>query len=558
MWESTIDAMSLQPGADLPMLEELRTWVTHGIRLTFDTPSPPAEYDNTYAVLQNMDAVRTRLQEYINFGAVVRLPDNHPLPRGIKPLHAIIKLGKKARLVIDLARNLNPYLRHEELSYSSVLDAVEQSEEGCWYGKLDLSNCFLSFPLHPSEYEHFVFRFEGVLYQFVRMPFGLSSAPAICTRLLSVIAFELECRGISPLTRYLDDFLFIKRTEHTCRWALTEAQSVFHNFGMVVNPEKTEGPAQRLAFLGILMDSINMTISCTAERITELLALLDAPCREEFMKLSTLSTLIGKLSFAAQVLPGARPFMRRMLDLRQHYLERTSRHSRLPQNRHARFTKAQATLRLDAGFKADARHWTRQLHMWNGTQRWRSSRLAPICFASDASLEGFGFYIESTPADIDTRAWPPHLRVGAGFSGSYAEHHRSLHDRSGQMTWCELFAVFAAMSIYGPWLTHRTVLLYVDNQTDVAIINRQATRSRQLAGLLRQLYSLTVQHNIHMEAVHRKGEDNVLADFLSRPKLHLHNHVEQWQRTHPSLSHALLSVSLVSSQEFVSEQAKPQ
>jgi hypothetical protein len=87
----------------------------------------------------------------------------------VQPLHVIIKPGKKPRLVIDLSRNLNDHLRHERFRYASVLDTIERSFPGCWYGKLDLSNCFLSFPLHLSVLPHFIFRFEGQLYQFLRM-----------------------------------------------------------------------------------------------------------------------------------------------------------------------------------------------------------------------------------------------------------------------------------------------------------------------------------------------------------------------------------------------------
>jgi hypothetical protein len=344
------------------------------------------------------------------------------------------------------------------------------------------------------------------------------------------------------------------------RSALTEAEATFHAFGMVVNPDKTEGPAQCLAFLGILFDSVQQTLSCTAERVRELLPLLRAASHSRHIRLRDLSSLIGKLSFAAAVLPGARPFMRRMLDLRnQHQLkQQAARHSSAPLTRGERFQEARSPVHMDTGFTADARHWVRHFHQWNGSQRWRSARSAPICFATDASLEGFGFYNESTPADVNTRTWPQHLRVGTGFSGSYEVHHRSLHDRPGLMTWDELFAVYAAMSTYAPWIRHRSVRLYVDNQSDVAVINRQATRSPLLAGLLRELYSLAARYNIHMDAVHRSGVDNVLADFLSRPQLHRHDHVAQWQLTHPSLAHCLRAVSLVSSQQFVNEQVKPQ
>ena len=119
------------------------------------------------------------------------------------------------------------------------------------------------------------------------------------------------------------------------------------------------------------------------------------------------------------------------------------------------------------------------------------------------------------------------------------------------MTWCELFAVFAALSTYSSVLRHCSVLFTVDNETDVYVLNRQATRSSRLSGLLREIYSIALHNNIHISAVHRAGVDNVLADFLSRPVYHGGGDiVRAWRTAHPNMAHHLLSVSLVHSRQF--------
>jgi hypothetical protein len=541
-WLATIARMRALPGADLRELAEIETHITQGVSLPLLTPPSSNSYVNTPSVAENADAVRTRLREYMQFGALLRLPADTPLlTEGlrIQPLHVIIKAGKKPRLVIDLSRNLNDHLQYEYFRYSCVDDAVEASLPGCWYGKLDLSNCFLSFPLHPSVRKYFCFRFEGELYQFTHMPFGLSTAPRVCTQLLSVIQFALAEKGITDI-RYLDDFFLIAKTKEGMARDLPLAQSVIRQFGLVVNQDKTEGPAQQLSFLGVLLDSVNQTVSCTPERVEELTTLLRSLLRQRVITRGHTASLIGKLSFAAQVLPGARPFMRRMLDTLHQCKSR--RHS--------------APVRIDPGFRDDVRFWVKQLHLWNGRQQWRGSRATPFVFASDASLKGFGFYLESTPTlsggTVDSAAWPQHLQVGATFSGSYAPEHAHLHHSHTQIAWCELLAVVACASTYAPLLAGQSMLFYVDNLTDVHIINRQATRSKALAGLLRQLYSIACEYNLSIRAEHRPGVNNTLADFLSRPELHRDDHIAQWVAAHPSDSARLSAVSLVSSKHYVS------
>ena len=535
-WLSTIALMRLEPNANLEELAEIEAHITEGVTLPFLSEPATLSYTNTPTVTQHAAVVRQRLREYMDFGAVIELPTSTALSDiRIQPLHVIIKEGKKPRLVIDLSRNLNDHLRYDYFHYSSVDDAVEASHPGCWYGKLDLSNCFLSFPLHPSVRQYFYFRFDGRLYQFTHMPFGLNTAPRVCTQLLSVVNFALTQAGILDI-RYLDDFFLIGRSHSDVQRDLTLAQSIISQFGLVVNPEKTEGPSQRLSFLGVLLDSVNQTLSCTPQRVEELTSLLRSLRRQRVITRRHAESLIGKLSFAAKVLPGARPFMRRMLDT-VHACK-----SRIPSH----------PLRIDPGFRDDVRFWLRHFDSWNGRQSWRSSRASPFVFASDASLHGFGFFLESTPttSSVDSTAWPQHLRVGAGFSGKYSPTHAHLHKSHTQISWLELLAVVACTTTYAPHLTGQSLLFYVDNSTDVHIINRQATRSKLLAPLLRQLYTLALQHNLSIRAVHRPGVDNTLADFLSRPALHRDNHVAVWQATHPLRSLELSSVSLVVSEQF--------
>ena len=568
--------MAQQPGADPAHLQRVRSWIADGVTLDLISTPECVDHENTFSVSQEEGAVRLRIEEYIAFGAIALLSDDHPLPFGVQPLHVIIKEGKKPRLVIDLSRNLNDNLAYEYFSYSSVRDAVEMASPLCWFSKLDLSNCFLSFPLHPSAWPHFIFRFDGRLHQFTHLPFGLSSAPRICTELLSVVAFRLSLEATERNLRFLDDILLITQDEQSGHAVLCTAQRIIDEFGLVVNTAKTEGPAQQLAFLGILLDSRAQTLSCTAERLVELRSLLDGAMASTKIRLPALMSLIGKLQFAAQVLPGARPFTRRLIDLctrRTSALDRQATRSTdgAATLRRRHFAAQRASVRTDRGFRADIRFWQKHLLRWDGTQRWRSAQSAPFVFATDASLAGFGFYLESaptasvqwlrsnpsspasvqesttptasvqwasssslasvqasmmppaasvqrsspsSPASVQVsmmpptasvqwatlsplsvqglsplRAasvqrlspssaasvqpstspstafyqWPSHLRVGSGFSGTWSQTDAHLHSTSGQMTWCELFAVYAALFTYRTVLRHCCALFWLDN-----------------------------------------------------------------------------------------------
>lgn len=560
--------MGKEPDAKPDELEQIRAWITTGVTLDLLTQPDAMEHSNTHSVQLERAVVRQRIKEYVDFQALVALPADHPCPHGVQPLHVIIKPDRKPRLVVDLSRNLNDHLKYEYFSYTTVSQAVEQATPGCWFSKLDLSNCFLSFPLHPDAMPYFIFRFDGQLYQFTRMPFGLSSAPRICTLLLAVPEFAMRQWGVDRSSRYLDDTLLTDEDRQQAERSLLIAQHALTRFGLVINPDKTVGPAQQLAFLGIQLDSVQQTMSCTPERLTEIRALLKQASSSRQLRLKQLQSLIGKLSFAATVLPGARPFLHRMTSLahkrkcsvvkRQHTTRPNARPS--DTRRRSHFASAQAQIRVDRIMRSDLQFWRDHLDRWDGRQRWRSAYRDPYTFATDASLSGFGFYVESVPASSASaaREWPQHLRVGSGFCGNWSASDAHLHTCSGQMTWCEMFAVLAALFTYRDFLRDSTVLFRLDNQPDVHTLNRQATRSVRLAGLLRDIYHIAVDYNICIRSEHRPGVDNVLADFLSRTLLRRPAAiVAAWPR-YISYSAAipLLSVSVVHSRHFGTKQSR--
>ena len=567
LWHSTLDDMERQPGADLAGLTRVRAWITHGVSLDLGTQPSAIHHDNTFSVRTEAATVRRRIQEYIAFEAIVPLPDTHPCPFGVQPLHVIIKPGRKARLVIDLSRNLNDHLRYEYFSYTTVVQAVEKARPGDWFSKLDLSNCFLSFPLHAFALPYFIFRFDDQLYQFTRMPFGLSSAPRICTELLAVPAFAMQQAGIDRSDRYLNDTLLTDSTRESADRSLLIAQTVFTRFGLVVNPKKTEGPAQQLPFLGILLDSVRQTMSCTAERLVELRALLAEAAAAQYIRLQWLQMFIGKLQFVASVLPGSRPFIHaatwRMNETKRAITARQSSrpaHDSESSRRRTHFATDRACVQVDRIMRDDLAFWHAHLSTWDGRQRWRSAYSDPFTFASDASLAGFGFYLQSVPAPRASAAtsWPDRLRLGTGYCGLWSASDAYLHRHSSQMIWSEMFAVLACLLTYRSALRDSSVLFHLDNEPDVHTLNRQATRSVQLAGLLRQIYTVAVDENISIRAVHRRGVDNVLADFLSRTELRSPTAiVDAWRLNEHSSALPLLSVYVVHSQQFGDSRARP-
>ena len=531
-WLSVIQQMrsSTSNGSlSVSELDELEYHIRDGITLPLDTEPSSIHYANTTTVNDNHSLVADRISEYISIGAVQSLPPNASTPILVQPLHVILKEGKKPRLVIDLSRNLNQLLPHTSFKYASVQDAVLLSTHRCFYSKLDISNCFLSFPLHPSVYKYFVFQFDGTYYQFVRLPFGLSTAPRVCTLILSVIQFVLEQHQLT-LVRYLDDFLFISSSFNIASEQLTTAIQVFQDFGLVVNNKKTEGPAQQLQFLGINLNSVDRTLSIGQDRIDEMNQLLIhyiSTSASVAVKVKDIMSFVGKLAFVSQVLPSARPFMRRLLDA-------------------IKGKRKQQRCRLPVEFKLDCAIWLQRIHQWNGLISWSIHTQQPFVIVSDASISGFGFYLQSYPTSIDVNQLPSALQPGHAVSGTWHSNmSHLLTNRS--IAYLELFSVVFALTMLAPVLHNHSVMILTDNSSNVPVINKQRTRSSGIIGLLRAMAELSATHVFSCSARHISGESNVLADFLSRPQLHQHSHISLWKSFNESIALPLTHVTIVCS-----------
>ena len=80
----------------------------------------------------------------------------------------------------------------------------------------------------------------------------------------------------------------------------------------------------------------------------------------------------------------------------------------------------------------------------------------------------------------------------------------------------ELFTVLLALRRWGSRLTGSHVRIRSDNAVTVAVLNKSTSRSANLMPMIKEIFWLSVKHNILISSAHVPGKDNVLADRISR------------------------------------------
>ena len=252
--------------------------------------------------------------------------------------------------------SINDGIDKEEftLCYATIDDAVQMINRlgsGSLLAKIDIKSAFHSLSVQLEDRELLGIRWRQKYYVDCCLSFGLWSAPFIFNQYAEALEWILRHNYlISNLIHYLDDFLIVgKPSSAECEIALQKMLHICKQLGFPIAERKIEGPTTVITFLGILLDTVKMELRLPSDKLEALTSLLQqwSTTKKKATKRELLS-LIGKLSFAAKVIPASHIFLRRLIDL-----------STSVKKLHHHIT-------LTAGTRADIQWWHDFLPGWNG------------------------------------------------------------------------------------------------------------------------------------------------------------------------------------------------
>jgi hypothetical protein len=256
-----------------------------------------------------------------------------------------------------------------------------------------------------------------------------------------------------------------------------------HHLGVPLAPKKLFPPSTSMDFLAFTIDSISMTISLPIEKRLKYLSVVRNRLKHPNQTKRDLLSTVGKLMHAAQALPQARPFLRRLIN-RAHSV------------RENRFF-----VRLRLGDLEDLQWWAATLSSWLGTQliTFREWRCPPDLSArSDASGSiGFGL--------ICGTKWT---------AGTWTKQQKALN-----IAVLELVPLVVAAKLWGGEWTRRRILFQTDNDAIVKCAKSWLPKDDHLTKLFKELAKLAIAHSFEIKVEHIAGKLNTDADDLSRGKI---------------------------------------
>ncbi|KAL2095574.1 hypothetical protein ACEWY4_007722 [Coilia grayii] len=410
------------------------------------------------------------------------------------------KKGGGMRPILDL-RALNRHLRRYRfrmLTHASLLKFVRP---GDWFTTLDLADAYFHIQIYPPHRKYLRFAFEGVIYEYLVLPFGLALSPRVFVKCTDAAVGPLRTRGIR-LAIYLDDCLLAGTSAQEAIAHTECVMTHLSRLGFKFNLKKSVLlPTQSINFIGLSLDSNAMRARLSQDRTETMRACLAQFRRGNYVRLRDCHRLLGLMASALVAVPLGRLHMRGF----QRWV------AQLKLDPHA---QARHKISVTSNGVLTLRQWKEPMFLTRGAP------LGTICARSvittDASRWGWGATHE-----------------GRLVNGQWDSSLQTVH-----INVLELMAVFLALRHFLPHVENSHVLVRTDNTTVVAYINKQGgLRSPQLHRLARKLILWSQDRLLSLKATHVPGVENRGADLLSRGhprygewKLHLNVTKQIWQR----------------------------
>ena len=311
------------------------------------------------------------------------------------------------------------------------------------------------------------------------MPMGLRSAAMCCQRLTNAFKFIMEQKGFD-LVSYLDDMVSAETwlLAHECLGTL---RTILKTSGAEEAEAKTVFPTTKMLFLGILFNTVSLTLEISKDRLDEIKGLLVDWLSKTHVTRKELETMVGKLSFVSSCVRPGRLFISRLLEFMRG----------MPQIGKFRVTNE---------FRKDLLWWSEFLPLYNGVsmmalENWS---LPDEVFATDACLTGCGGW------NCERQEF------------FHMEFPEKIKDMKYSINALELLTIVVAVKVWGRQWSGKRIVVHCDNEVSVTVLNTGRSQNEFLQSCLREIEFFAAKFQFEIRGNHIPGIENRIPDALSR------------------------------------------
>ncbi|XP_068094667.1 uncharacterized protein [Hyperolius riggenbachi] len=214
----------------------------------------------------------------------------------------------KFRLILNL-KALNPFVSYQRFRMESIYSVRTLLTQNCIMTNIDLRDAYWHIPIRGSsqKFLRFAIKEKRMIqhFQFRVLPFGISSAPRIFSKVMAEVTKFFHMEGILVIP-YLDDLLVVAESYQKSKENTERVLEQLQTLGWIVNWDKSVlQPTSKIQFLGVIIDSETERMYLPVEKIGKLKAMIQELITKPVMTIRQVMKVLGFLTSTAPAIQWA-------------------------------------------------------------------------------------------------------------------------------------------------------------------------------------------------------------------------------------------------------------
>ena len=193
-------------------------------------------------------------------------------------------------------------------TFEATVQLVACQGKGAYMAKEDFKSAFRNVPMRYQDLNLLGIKVQGKFFIDCALPFGASISCAIFEDISMLIHWSAERRAAQKFIHNLDDFFTVHKYAQVCGQTMGILKQVCQEIQMPITPEKLEGPATVVEFLGLTLDTEHMIIHIPEDKLEDIAGIIAKMIKARKATSWELQSLAGKLNFITKVVPAGKVY----------------------------------------------------------------------------------------------------------------------------------------------------------------------------------------------------------------------------------------------------------